>query len=257
MVFSPKFGRNPARKDARLPHFSAVTALPQPPNIANWFADTPTWGDLGNSDVGDCVVAAAMHQIMQATSYVNPGHGLIGTAAEAIESYSAIGGYVPGNPMTDQGLTVLGVGGMVEYWAKNGLRCGGVLNRPQSVMQIEHPDSTHWKQAISIFGNLMLGVRLPENVVATPESPFVWDDPTGPVAGLHEIILVGYEVVAGRTTYDLVSWGALYRATEEFLLAAFDEAVVVYNRASLDARGIDPAGIDEATLLGMMARLAA
>lgn len=248
-------GKREARIDHRIPRFSAVTSLPDPPPNANWYADVPLWGMLGNDDVGDCVIAAAMHQIMQLDAYRNPGDGLIPTTQEAVTAYSAVTGYVPGDANTDQGTYVLGQGGLIEYWSKTGLLCGGELNKPAAFCQITHKDPKQWQQAISTFGSLMIGMQLPQAIVAADDTPFVWDEYSGPVAGGHEVLLVGYETVAGTVVYDLVSWGTMYRAAEEFLLNVVDETVCVYDRVSLDARGVDPAGIDDQTLLAYMTRL--
>jgi hypothetical protein len=250
-------GKREARHDHRLPHFSLVTAFPDPPDSSNWYADVPEWGELGNLDVGDCVVAAAMHCIMQGSAYANPGKGLIGSTSEAIASYSAIGGYVRGNLATDQGLFVAGPGGLLEYWAKNGLPVGGVVSKPSGIMQLQLGATMRWKQAISTFGGVMFGMQLPQNVVASADTPFVWNNPNGPSAGGHEVYAVGYQKVANIVLYDLISWGQRYRATEEFLEAVVDEAFCVYDPISLDARGKNAAGIDEVALLGMMQILAA
>ena len=224
------------------------------PAASNWYADIATWQDLGNFDVGNCVVAAAMHQIMQGSAYAHPEHGVTGTTQEAIASYSAIGGYISGQPLTDQGLYVLGQGGLIEYWQRQGLMCGGLVNKPAAFIRLAVHDTTPWKQAIHYFGGVMVGLQLPKNVVATAETPFIWDDPSGPVVGGHEVYLCGYQTVADETLFDLISWGERYRATETFLLGILDEAVCVYDKVSLDARGVDPAGIDDAALMALMAR---
>jgi hypothetical protein len=100
-----------------------------------------------------------------------------------------------------------------------------------------------------------LGIRLPMAIAEAEVLPFVWEQASGPVAGGHEILLVGYQEVAGEMLYDLVSWGALYRATGDFLQAVTDEAVCVYDRAGLNARGVNASGLDENALLAYMSRL--
>jgi len=243
-------GRRPARFDARFPRFTAVTdALPDPPAFANWYADVPAWHTLGNDFCGDCVIAAALHQTLQMTSYLHPGHAKQPTDTEAVNSYAAITGYVRGKPATDQGTYVMGRGGLIEHWMKNGLHCGGVLNKPTAVVQITRPEPRHWQQAIGTFGSVMFGIDLPQSIADSDPLPFVWRDASGPVAGGHEILAVGYQTVSGTSLYDCITWGERVRLTEEFLLAVFSEAVCVYNgMASLDARGINPAGIGDAVL---------
>ena len=251
-----KFGRRPAYHDVRVPRFASVgQALPAPPLNANWYADIESWPVLANDRVGDCVEAAVLHLIQQQSRYAPPYLGLQASDAEAIALYSAVAGYVPGDDATDQGSYVLGPNGVMQYWTNTGVTIGGVLNKCAAYLAVNPADETQWMQAINVFGGLLAGISLPQTVVAHAEVPFVWSDPTGPVAGGHEILLVGYETTPHGRVYDLISWGQHYRATSAFLRACLDEAVCVYDRISLDARGLNAAGIDEVTLLADMTAL--
>lgn len=255
MPVSVKLGKRPARHDPRVPHFSKHSAaLPAPPTNSNWFADVGSWQMLANDQVGDCVCAAILHLILQQESYtLAPTKPVLPTDAEAIALYSAVTGYVPGNPATDQGTYMLGAGGAMSYWSTHGVTCGGTLNKPLAFLQVGN--ATEYKQAISLFSNLLIGIRLPQAIVAADEVPEVWCDFSGPIAGGHEIILVGYETLPSGVYYDLVSWGQLYRCTEEFLLGTVDEAVTVLNPAFMNAQGLNPAGINLAALQADMAAL--
>lgn len=249
-------GKNPAIRDVRVPRFGAHAAgLPPPPAAANWYADVPEWGMLANDSIGCCVEAAVLHMILQMTSYVSPGHAPLPTEAEAVAFYSAATGYVPGNISTDQGSYVLGHGGVMEYWATTGVMCGGVLNRPTAFLQLRAKDPVHWQQAVATFGSLAIGIQLPESIVSGDDVPFVWDNPLGPSAGGHEVLLVGYQPTRDGILWDLVSWGTLYRTTTAFLMATLDEAVCVYDKAFMNALGTNPAGVDEATLVASMESL--
>ena len=253
MPVDVRLGKKPAVKDMRVPRFGTHAAgLSPPPPAANWYADVPDWGMLANDSVSCCFEAAVLHMILQMTSYVSPGHAPQPTDAEAIAFYSGATGYVPGDPATDQGTYLMGHGGGMEYWATTGVTCGGVLNRPTAILQLLAKDPVHWQQAIATFGSLMIGIQLPESVVSADEVPFVWDNPLGPFAGGHAVLLVGYQPTALGTLWDLVSWGTLYRTTTPFLMATLDEAVCVYDKALINALGIDPAGVDEATLVAAM-----
>ena len=75
------------------------------------------------------------------------------------------------------------------------------------------------------------------------------------IAGGHEVLLVGYQPSPDGNLYDLISWGAHYRATERFLFSRLDEAVAVVNSAFLDAEGHDPVGLHLPELLADMALL--
>lgn len=258
-----RFGKREARHDHRVPRLSKhAPGLPAPPLQSNWYADIGAWEMLGNDLVGDCVEAAILHQILQITSYVSPGLAPLPTQAEALAFYSAATGYDPtktdadGNNPTDQGSYVLGPGGVLDYWLKTGVVCGGVLNKPSAFMQITRPNPIEWMQAINTFGSVLLGIQLPEAIVSGDTVPDVWSTSSGPVAGGHEIIAVGYDsTVPTEVRFNIISWGARYAATEDFLLAVVDEAVTVFDTAFLNKLGINPAGVDQRTLLADMAAL--
>jgi hypothetical protein len=247
-------GKKPAVKDMRVPRLSKHAAgLPPPPSSSNWYADVADWCMLANDQVGDCVDAAAMHMILQQMSYtMAPAKPLLPTDAEVIAVYSANTGYIPGNVSTDQGSFVLGPNGLMQYWLTHGIVCGGVLNKPTAFLQITQPNPVEWQQAIAIFGSLMIGMQLPASIVDGDTVPDVWADPTGPIAGGHEILLAGYAQTRLGTVYDLVSWGSLYKVTEDFLLNTMDEAVCVIDPAFFSVTGKNPAGLDMAALTADM-----
>jgi hypothetical protein len=253
MALPFRLGRKPAVKDTRVARLSLAGAgLADPPASSNWYADVPDWQMLANDEVGDCVVAFAMHYIYQQMRYLAQDKATIPSTAEAIRNYTAIGGYDPAVSGSDQGLVVMGPGGLVEYWARTGLLCGGTMHKLTNVVQITHPNPKEWRQAISLFSGLGIGVRLPQWIMDYPELPFIWDDPSGPIAGYHEMFLVGYETVAGHTYYDCVTWGEQVRLTEEFLLAVFDEGVAVLSTDGLDSGGVNAAGLNQIALAGSM-----
>jgi hypothetical protein len=246
-------GKLPAMRDARIPRLSKhASLLPAPPASANWYADVASWGMLMNDQLSCCVEAAVMHLVYQQMCYTNPGAAPVPTDAEVLSFYELATGYSPNDPATDQGSYMLGNTSVMQFWTRSGVQCGGILNKPTAFLQVTQPEPIEWQQSVSIFGNLLIGLQLPESIVGGDTVPFVWADPTGPIAGGHEVLIVGYEKVAGETLYDLVSWGSLYRATEAFLLAVVDEAVTVLDPAFFSATGQNPAGLDLATLTADM-----
>lgn len=248
-------GKREAVLDHRVPRLMVQAGgLPPPPAESNWYAGVPEWGMLANDRAGCCVDAAILHMIWQQRCYTgapNPPP----TDEEALAFYSANTGYDPSDPLTDQGSYVLGPNGALQYWLTHGVTCGGVPNHPAAFMQVHVTVPMQWRRAIHYFGSAMIGLRLPESIAAGPEVPFVWRDPSGPVAGGHEVLAVGYQTVGTDVLYDIVSWGARYRVTEAFLLGCMDEIVCVYDRESFLARGISPAGISEINLLSQMTAL--
>ena len=250
MAYPRKTGKREARHDARVRRLSVhKSSLAPPPPSANWYADVPSWGMLGNNKVGNCVQAGVLHLILQHMCYVQaPIAPSPPTDEEAIAFYSGSTGFVPGNPLTDNGSYVLGPSGVMEYWLNKGVMCGGVLNKPTAFLAISHTDPVEWQQAISTFSNMLTGIQIPKSIVEAEDVPYLWEDYTGPSAGGHEILLVGYQKTASTVLYNLVSWGQIYQATQEFLMRVIDEAVTVLNPAFINKDGVNPAGIPFAAL---------
>ena len=73
---------------------------------------------LGNDQVGDCVIAAMLHYIMAAQA--NVGKSVTFTTQQALDLYSAITGYNPSDPSTDQGTAWTDA---LAYWQSTGC-CG-------------------------------------------------------------------------------------------------------------------------------------
>lgn len=250
-----KTGRLPARHDARVMRLSALAdKLPPPPANADWMADVPEWFMLSNDQYGDCVWAAMLHYVWQQSCYSNPGNGLVPTDAEVLAAYASTG-FKPDDPTTDNGTFVSGPGGALEYWAKTGIVCGGVLNKVSAYMALDVANPTEWQQGIDIFSGLMVGIKMPTRILEADILPFVWDDPSGPYSGLHEIFLPAYRTVGGARMYDAITWGVPVRITEDCLRGLIDEAVCLYDSASLNANKVNAAGINEATLLDSMRRI--
>lgn len=251
-----RFGLRPPQPDTRIPRFGLhAGGLPPPPPAANWYADVAEWYMLGNDEVGDCFEAAVMHMTYQGACYATPGAAPMPTTADTIEFYSAATGYDPADPNTDQGTFLMGPGSGMETWATRGIRYGGNLVKATAFMQITHPNPVEWQQAIATFGGVIIGLNLPQGIVATDIVPDVWEDASGPSAGGHAIYLCGYVKTPNRTTYQVISWGQLYHVTEDFLLATQTQVVTAVNPTFLNAVGINPAGVDQKILLADMAAL--
>jgi hypothetical protein len=228
-----KTGRKPAVKDARIPRLSLhATGLPMPPQNVNKYAAVASWGMLLNDQYSCCVEAAILHLAYQSACYLTPGLAAPPTDAECAAFYSAATGWNPAFPASDQGTYVLGAGGAAVYWATKGVVCGGRLDRPAGILQITKPAPQEWRQGLAAFGNLLIGIRLPNAIADADAVPFVWDNPAPPYAGLHEILCVGYETVANEVLYDCITWGMRVRITETCLLGLIDEVVTIVDDPS-------------------------
>src|ERR1035437_2503024 len=98
-----KLGKLPVRFDDRTFKLSDyIRVLPTAPPLVDWSVKVPAYGMLCNDSLGCCVIAGMMHLAMQQrASAVLPV--VFPSDADVIAAYSAIGGYVPGDPSTDNG----------------------------------------------------------------------------------------------------------------------------------------------------------
>lgn len=235
-------GKRPARHDPRVPLMTvAAPALQAPPPTADWYNKVTNWGMLANDTLGDCVEAAVLHSIEQFSTYA--GAPVIPSSQEAVTFYADATGYTPSNPATDQGSYVLGSGGVMQYWLTKGVVCGGKSNKVKVFLQIARRNPYEWMQGIFTFGGMLTGIQLPQVIMSGNSVPSVWADYFGPIDGGHEIWINGYEMTSTGRVYDLVSWGQMYKATEEFLLHVVDETVVVVDPVEINARGVDAGGL--------------
>ncbi len=71
-----------------------------------------------NDQLGCCVEAAAAHMIQQWNFYA--GHPAKPTDQDVLSAYEAVGGYVPGDPNSDNGTDMLA---FLNWWRQTGSIC--------------------------------------------------------------------------------------------------------------------------------------
>jgi len=255
MAHTYKLGRLPHVPDARVPHFSIrARTLAPAPSSSVWYAEVQNWGMMLNDNYGCCVDAAAYHKILQDTTYA--GNPLVATDDDVIAAYSGSTGFKADDPLTDEGTVVLGQGGFMEYWSKTGIPIAGKINKLDAYFQITKLDPAEWKKAVYYFGGFMLGFNVPKSIMEADQPPFLWNDPSGPYAGGHEVWVDGYESLSnGYTVFDFISWGARYRMTIDFMEKVDPEIVVPYDSLCLNSHLLDAAGHTRAELMADMAAL--
>jgi hypothetical protein len=225
-----KLPAQPARPHLRLaPVLDEATRVGQlaPPPASCLYADSRiTWDMLGNDEVGDCTCAEVGHQINQLTWY-GSGTEVKPTTAQVIAFYSAITGYNPSKPSTDQGAYVQDV---LAYWRKVGLIGHKIL----AYAAVDVANQTQVKQALALFGSLSVGLNFPDSAMDDFNAGRVWDVVKGAqVEGGHCVMAVGYDAAG----VDIITWGARTRVTWAFWKKYVDEAW-----AALDEDGVQKAG---------------
>jgi hypothetical protein len=255
IIPNKSLGKKAAVADPRVPKFSMVQKRLPAAQPSNWYAAVGNWQVLANDDHSCCVQAAIFHALLQFSTYA--GSPITPLDADVLKLYEQQG-YVPGDPTTDNGSYVLGPTGVLPYWHTTGIMCNGKLNKLTAFFHIEDTNPESWKQGISIFAGNMIGMQLPEYIVGPVETPYVWDvQGSGPTAnaGGHEVWEDGWFIEVGEGLYEFVSWATRFRMTEAFKLRYVDEAVTIYDRASLNPHGVDARGLSEHELLPLMSGL--
>lgn len=215
-----KLGKLPARKDAvKLKLVDYLGQLPAPPAKYNHTAlETNQWQMLGNDTVGDCVLAGAGHETMLWNAEANKTVSI--TTQNAISDYSAITGYNPKDPNSDQG-TDMQVA--ASYRKKTGvIDSKGIRHKVGAYLAVT-PSKALFKQAMYIFGTVGVGIQFPASAMTQFNDNKNWTVvKSSKIEGGHYIPAVGYD---SRYVY-VVTWGKLIKATWGFIEKYCDEAVV-------------------------------
>lgn len=204
-AFGMNFKMGRKRPVSRGPRFRlknyCLQSLPPPPAICDYtVAAAPALAEMYDNDqLGDCVIAGIGHVVGVLTG--NAGKPFIIPDADIISLYSAIGGYVPGNPATDQGCDEVTA---LNYWENN----GAAGHKIAGWMSVDATNQLESRTALYLFENLYLGVELPDAWInPVPQGPgFVWDvagDPN-PNNG-HCFIAAGYD----NAGFTIDTWGML------------------------------------------------
>ena len=227
------------RRTLRLADYLPVT-LVVPEVREGWelFVPDSIWAAsmLGNDEVGDCVIAMILHYIMLATAA--SGKPVTFTKQQALDLYTAITGYNPADPSTDQGTVITDA---LEYWQTKGVY-GHFIKGWAS---FDYTDQTKLNYAIDIFGAALCGIQVTDGMMDQFTAGQAWNAPySGPVDGGHGIPLPGF----GREGRTCITWGKRQEMDLGFIAANGDEAYVVITDDFLDAAQKTPLGIDIAAL---------
>jgi hypothetical protein len=204
---------------------------------------------LGNDTIGDCVIAAMMHYAQAETA--NTSNPLTPNTQLTIETYSAITGYDPNDPNTDQGTTWIDA---LTYWKKHGIPLldstgKEVIHQILGWASLDLSSVAQQRYACDLFGGTLMGIQCPQSAEDdTTNWTYV---PNSPIVGGHGINREGQ----GGAGWHIGSWGLWIPGTWEFSLKLADEDYVVTTPAWVNAQGKSPSGLDLNELLAAMAAL--
>ncbi|MFC7753036.1 hypothetical protein [Tsukamurella soli] len=201
------------------------------------------WGMLANDRLGDCVEAGSCHQVMAWTAS-HAIHTLF-TDYDAIALYSAITGYTPSNPNSDQGTDMLTA---AKYLCSTGFKdATGRLHKAGAFLGLQAEDPAELADGCYYFGTALIGVNLPSawQDAFKPDGSGVWDVCDSPIEGGHCVVVVGRRA---NGNFVAVTWGSLVEITPGAIEKYCDEAFVFLSQDFLNGQGKTVEGFDLAQL---------
>ena len=226
-----KLGKLPARpgavRFAQNTYFDEALPAPPPAHKAHQSL-VHLWGMLGNDRAGDCVFAGAAHETMLWVA--ETGETVPFTDDTVLADYTAVTGFNPEDPTTDQG-TDMQVA--ASYRRKVGVLDGfGRRHLVAAYLGITAADKATLKQAVYRFTAVGIGIRFPRSAMAQFNNGRNWTVQAGsPIVGGHYIPAVGYD---SRYVY-VITWGRVQKMTWGFFAKYCDESIAYLSTEMLSA----------------------
>jgi hypothetical protein len=247
-----KLGKLPARPDAvklKLSTYLKTASLPTPPATFGHDHLVKSWPMLANDQLGDCVIAGGLHesQLWNASA-----HKTIRVDDHAaIRNYSAITGYDPADPNTDQG-TDMQVA--ASYRRKTGLvDADGKRHKVAAYVALNPGDVDQLYAAMYLFGAVGIGIEFPAYAMDQFNARQSWhvQRVNAAIEGGHYIPGVARASV-GLVT--VVTWGRAISMTEGFYARYCDEGVA-YLSTEMLTNGVSIDGFKLAALQDDLAQV--
>lgn len=234
-----KLGKKPASYDHRDLLLSSYIHLPSLPPIPDDFGHENLigdWGMLGNDMAGDCVLAGGDHETMLWNK--EAGKNVTFTTENALSDYSALTGYNPNDPNTDQGTDMRQA---MSYRVNTGLvDAQGNRHKIGAYVSLEPGNWEHLLACAYLFGAAAVGIEFPSYAMDQFNHGKVWTARrTEHIEGGHYI-----PVIACRHRHPIcVTWGREQPMTRRFYEKHCDEAFVPLSEEFLTS-GKSPEGFD-------------
>lgn len=241
--FQFKLGKKPAREGAIKFKLSDYTTgkLPSPPKRYGHQKLVKDWGMLGNDRYGDCVFAGAGHEHMLWNA--EGGNTFNVTTTNVLEGYSAVTGFNPNDPNTDQGTDME----EAAKWRRNtGLvDATGTRHKLGAYLDISRGNIDQIKQAAYLFSAVGIGIAFPDSAMTQFNQGKAWSVKSGAqIEGGHYVPVVGYD---SRYIY-VITWGKVQPCTYAFIRKYMDEGIAYLSNEFLTKLGKSLEGFDLSTL---------
>lgn len=211
-------------KDLKITQFLKATAeLAPAPESNDYAAQVPggfAGAMFGNDRYGDCVFASSGHRTMVQSAL--SGKFIMPTTAQCLKAYSAVTGFNPNDPSTDQGAVEVDA----ANWERRHSLAGAKIF---AFARVNPKDHALLRQCAYYFGVVWFGLALP--ISAQKQVGAVWDVTDPNLTGDAEPGSWGGHAVSGPK-YDpdsigIITWAAEQQMTNAFVDAYADEAWVI------------------------------
>ncbi|MGH3380131.1 MAG: hypothetical protein ACRDP6_35910 [Actinoallomurus sp.] len=199
------------------------------------------WPMYGNDQYGCCVWSMIGHIIEAVTTYA-------GTPARPndvalLEAYTAVTGFNPDDPSTDQGTVIQDA---LDYWRKTGVEMpDGSRHKILGFAEVNVRDDAEVKAGLWGFCHLGLGINFPDTAMQQFDAGRPWDVVRGArIEGGHAVDL-GADGVASPPL-EVVTWAQTQGMTAAFWDAYVEEAWIVLLPELVDTDF--PEGVDTGKL---------
>lgn len=239
-----KLGKAPKKsspKTLKLSNYMKLAQLPALPPSFDW-ADVgspiTSYGMMENDQLGDCTCASAGHLIMRWTAA--NGNLFTPTDLDIVNAYSAITGYNPADPNSDQGAAELDV---LNFWKTTGIAGHNI----GAFAEINISNTDLIKYAIYLFGGAYLGVQLPiayQGATSWDKLPDLNGNNAPGSWGGHAVPAVAYD----DEGFTVITWGQLLNMSWDAWAAYGEESYGILSPDLVTGKKPSPDGFDLATL---------
>lgn len=238
------------KRDLCFAHYQAKTVFKEAPvKFGHASLVQNPWAMLANDRLGDCAIAGPGHEHMLTSAAA--GKQITFTDEAIISAYSAITGYNPADPATDQGSNVRDV---LKYRQATGLTdAAGTVHKIGAYVALETGNWEQLLQALYLFDAVGIGIQFPSSAMDQFNAGKPWSVVAGSsIEGEHYIPVIGRQSTSDAVC---VTWGATQKLTKTFYEKFNDESWAILSPEAIGGTGKTLEGFDLAALQSDLAAL--
>lgn len=224
-----------------LSNYLDMNTIPDPPENVDFTG--PAGVGLSkiymNNRLGCCVISGFLH--VKGLLTANSDKEILYTDDQVVKDYSAVGGYVPGRPNTDQGCNEIDA---INYYMTHGWPDG---SKALGYLKVNPKDLKSCRVAAWLFEHLIYGCGLPNTWLSPSGNGFVWQAGRNNSANGHCFITPGKYDGGG---FGISTWGLVGSMTNQAMVTNIAECYVLLDESLVSKINRKaPNGMDWAALI--------